>query len=147
MIKLRPKGLREAIALWAPGILVAVWGLFAFDGHWVTRVLSAIAFGFLVQTLGLLAYYVAVYAAAAFVGEKHEATTIDLYDHRVSGALLLTAFVYVLGQHWRNDARETIARCVREETRGSAFGQFDNAVDLVQYCTDEYGRDDSSSDD
>lgn len=147
MINFRPKDLRTAIALWAPGILVATWGLFAFDGHWAARVFSAIAFGFLAQTLGLLTYYLAVYTAAAFVGEKQDVADIDIYDHRVSGALLLAAFVYVLGQHWRNETRETIARCVKEETRASAFGQFDNAVDLIQYCTDEYGREDTSSGD
>jgi hypothetical protein len=146
MIKLRIKGLRATIAQWAPGIVVALWGLFSFDGQWFARLFSAVAFGFFAQLFGVLAYYITVYTTGSLSGERRELDKIDLNDRRVSAALLLTAFVYVLGQHWRNDARATIARCVREETRASAFGEFDNAVDLVQFCTEEYGREDLSSD-
>src|SRR5689334_16302611 len=123
MIKLRPKTVRDALAPFAGAVLLSVWALFTFEGNWIERVILALVFGFFAQAIGLIAYFTASYFSAWLVGEKLDTKSIDIYDHRVAGALLLAAFVYVLGQHWRNSTRETIARCVREETRVSAFGQ------------------------
>jgi hypothetical protein len=147
MMRFRPNDARDALAPFAGAVLLTLWALFAFQGNWIERVILAILFGFLAQAIGLMAYFIATYISAALMGDKLDPKSIDIYDARVAGALLLTAFVYVLGQHWRDSARESMSRCVAEETRLRPFGQFDSAIDLFHYCSSEYGREDSESDD
>ncbi|MFL5481259.1 MAG: hypothetical protein ACJ8AK_03650 [Gemmatimonadaceae bacterium] len=119
MIKLRPKTVRDAVGPFAGAVLLTLWAFFIFDANWLERIILAIIFGFFAQAIGLIAYFTASYFSAWLMGEKLDTKSIDIYDHRVAGALLLAAFVYVLGQHWRSSARDSIARCVREETRVS----------------------------
>lgn len=142
MDDLRIMKLRQALSYSAPALLLGVWALVAFEDGWVSRIILAVLFGVFAQGAAMIAYIIAVYISARIADKNPEEMTFHRPDYQMSGAVLLVAVMYMLGQHWRNEAEETVVRCVREETGSTnPFGQFTNAPDLVHYCINEYGHD------
>jgi hypothetical protein len=138
--------LRDFLSTSAPALVGSLIGFFVLDEKPVVRVFAAVFFGFLLQTAALLLYGVSCFVIARLQGTEAEKFKFDLND-KTTAALLLAVSVYGLGLYWKHEQARSILGCVREESRSSAFGQFESADDLATYCVEEYGKDDGQNSD
>lgn len=132
---------RDFVSTSAPALVGTLIGLFVIDENAIVRVLVAVFFGVLLQTAALILYAACCFALAKLHGTEARKLKFD-FDDNTTAALLLAVSVYGLGVYLKHEQAHSILGCVREESKSSAFGQFDNADGLVTYCVEEYGKDD-----
>jgi hypothetical protein len=125
------------VAEWLPAILLAAWGLVVFDDVWYERIIYAVLYGIVTQVVFYFLYFFAAYVAAGALRKRPQMPELNTADYRVIGALLLAAGLLIWLQHSRRAFERALDRCFAQETRHSAFGQYDNAMDLLDGCKEE----------
>ena len=135
---------RRDIAKCSPALVLAPWAFQLFDRDvLVLRIFIAIFTGFLMQGVLTFAYFLAVYFSARLSGEHLDldATPVKPDDHRIIGAILCLALLFLLAQHWKGVQERDIASCVELRQREQTYRY--SPVSLVRDCIAE--KNDASS--